>query len=205
MAAEAREWLSKANLNRSPRYSFRTGDPRIATNGWFGGRFRVCSGVLAGIGTQEDRSGGRKRPQKDGTGHELAVRFRIGGMEIIPDKRKVVGLVEQVHEGKICLPNFQRDFVWTREEVADLVRSIIRGYFIGSLLLLRCDPNNPPFAPEFLRGAQASYKEPQPELRRAQVQEWRDRAGEVGGMLRVHRLETALELARRHGCNAEVY
>jgi hypothetical protein len=42
------------------------------------------------------------------------------------------------------------------------------------------------------------------ELRRAQVQEWRDRAGEVGGMLRVHRLETALELARRHGCNAEV-
>jgi hypothetical protein len=42
------------------------------------------------------------------------------------------------------------------------------------------------------------------ELRRAQVQEWRDRAGEVGGMLRVHRLETALELARRHGCNGEV-
>ncbi|HXB66410.1 MAG TPA: hypothetical protein VNV42_16215 [Solirubrobacteraceae bacterium] len=42
------------------------------------------------------------------------------------------------------------------------------------------------------------------ELRRTQVQEWRDRAGEVGGMLRVHRLETALELARRHGCNDEV-
>ena len=64
-------------------------------------------------------------------------------MEIIPDKRKVVGLVEQGFDGRICLPNFQRDFVWTREEVADLVRSIVRGYFIGSLLLLRCDPNNP--------------------------------------------------------------
>ena len=84
-------------------------------------------------------------------------------MDIIPDKRKVVGLIEHAHEGKICLPNFQRDFVWTREEVADLVRSIIRGYFIGSLLLLRCDPNDPPFAPEFLRGAQPSYKEPRPE------------------------------------------
>ncbi len=84
-------------------------------------------------------------------------------MEIIPDKRKVVGLVEQAHEGKVCLPNFQRDFVWTREEVADLVRSIIRGYFIGSLLLLRCDPNNPPFAPEFLRGAQPPYRDPRPE------------------------------------------
>jgi len=85
-------------------------------------------------------------------------------MEIIPDKRKAVGLVEQAHEGKICLPNFQRDFVWTREEVADLVRSIVRGYFIGSLLLLRCDPANPPFAPIFLRGANSPHVEPRPEL-----------------------------------------
>jgi len=85
-------------------------------------------------------------------------------MEIIPDKRKVTGLVEAAHEGKICLPNFQRDFVWTREEVADLVRSIIRGYFIGSLLLLRCDANNPPFAPVFLRGSEPSNRDPRPEL-----------------------------------------
>ncbi len=85
-------------------------------------------------------------------------------MEIIPDKRKVVGLVEQASEGKICLPNFQRDFVWTREEVADLVRSIVRRYFIGSLLLLRCDPALPPFAPLFLRGSRPEYQEPKPEL-----------------------------------------
>ena len=49
-------------------------------------------------------------------------------MEIIPDKRKIVGLVEQAYEGKLCLPNFQRDFVWRREEVADLVRSIVRRF-----------------------------------------------------------------------------
>jgi hypothetical protein len=85
-------------------------------------------------------------------------------MEIIPDKRRVIGLVEQGHEGRICLPNFQRDFVWTREEVADLVRSIIRGYFIGSLLLLRCDANDPPFAPIFLRGAKSPLADPHPEL-----------------------------------------
>jgi hypothetical protein len=85
-------------------------------------------------------------------------------VEIIPDKRKVVGLVEQAYEGKICLPNFQRDFVWTREAVADLVRSIVRGYFIGSLLLLQCDPANPPFAPIFLRGASPPHREPRPEL-----------------------------------------
>jgi hypothetical protein len=85
-------------------------------------------------------------------------------MEIIPDKRKVVGLVEQAYKGEICLPNFQRDFVWTREEVADLMRSIIRGYFIGSLLLLRCDKENPPFAPIFLRGAKSAYRDARPEL-----------------------------------------
>jgi hypothetical protein len=84
-------------------------------------------------------------------------------MEIIPDKRKVTGLVEAAYEGKICLPNFQRDFVWTREEVADLVRSIVRGYFIGSLLLLRCDANNPPFAPVFLRGSEPPVRDPRPE------------------------------------------
>ena len=64
-------------------------------------------------------------------------------MEIIPDKRGIVGLVEQAHAGRICLPNFQRDFVWTREEVADLVRSIARGYFIGSLLLFALRPSQP--------------------------------------------------------------
>ncbi len=85
-------------------------------------------------------------------------------LDIIPDKRKVVRLVEDAHQGKICLPNFQRDFVWTREQVADLVRSIVRGYFIGSLLLLRCDSPLPPFAPLFLRGAKPKLNEPKPEL-----------------------------------------
>lgn len=85
-------------------------------------------------------------------------------MEIIPDKRKLVGLVEQAQDGKLCLPNFQRDFVWRRGEVADLLRSIVRRYFIGSLLLLRCDSHNPPFAPVFLRGANSIYQTPRPEL-----------------------------------------
>ena len=83
---------------------------------------------------------------------------------MIPDKRPIVRLVEDAYEGKLCLPNFQRDFIWRREEVADLIRSILRGYFIGSLLLLRCDPQDPPFAPELLRGARPKAKVPRPEL-----------------------------------------
>lgn len=73
-----------------------------------------------------------------------------------------MGWFSRRYEGTICLPNFQRDFVWTREEVADLIRSIVRNYYIGSLLLLRCDPNNPPFAPVFLRGARPKLPDPQP-------------------------------------------
>lgn len=105
-------------------------------------------------------------PTRESPVAHLPLRARAGNvleMEIIPDKRKVVGLVEQAYEGKICLPNFQRDFVWTREGVADLVRSIVRQYFIGSLLLLRSDPAKPPFAPMFLRGARSPFQEPRPE------------------------------------------
>lgn len=85
-------------------------------------------------------------------------------MEIIPDKRKLVSLVEQAYEGKICLPDFQRDFVWPPDQIADLLRSILRGYFVGSLLLLRCDRDKPPFSPTLLRGAKSIYAENKPEL-----------------------------------------
>lgn len=85
-------------------------------------------------------------------------------MEIIPDKRKLIGLVQQAHEGSICLPDFQRDFVWPPDQIADLLRSILRGYFVGSLLLLRCDKHQPPFSPALLRGAKQNHVTPQPEL-----------------------------------------
>ncbi len=71
-------------------------------------------------------------------------------MNITPDKKRVVDFIEQAYEGKLCLPDFQREFVWRRDEVADLVHSILRGYFIGQLLLLPCDPLQPPFAPRAL-------------------------------------------------------
>lgn len=84
-------------------------------------------------------------------------------MNIIPDKRKLLDLVQQVYEGSICLPDFQRDFVWPPDQIADLLRSILRGYFVGSLLLLRCDKHQPPFSPALLRGAKQLHVTPQPE------------------------------------------
>lgn len=84
-------------------------------------------------------------------------------MQIAPDKETLSSLMNQATNGRLCLPNFQRDFVWPRGEVADLLRSVLRGYYIGSLLLLGCDPDKPPFGPQFLRGTDPPTKKPRPD------------------------------------------
>lgn len=83
---------------------------------------------------------------------------------MIPRTYRLTKLVEQANDGTLCLPDFQRDFVWTREQVADLLRSVARGYFIGTLLLLRCDPREAPFQPIAVRGAKKAPNELRPEI-----------------------------------------
>jgi len=92
---------------------------------------------------------------------------REGGaspVEMIPRTYRLTKLVEQANDGTLCLPDFQREFVWTREQLADLLRSVVRGYFIGTLLLLRCDSRKPPFQPIIVRGAAKAPKELHPEI-----------------------------------------
>jgi hypothetical protein len=57
------------------------------------------------------------------------------GREHRPLPEKVTDLAADVLDGTIRLPKFQRDFVWTRQQVLDLLDSIARGYPIGSFLL----------------------------------------------------------------------
>jgi hypothetical protein len=45
-------------------------------------------------------------------------------------------LLEQVDDGTLQLPEFQRDYVWTEEAVVSLLASIANGYPVGALLLL---------------------------------------------------------------------
>lgn len=66
-------------------------------------------------------------------------------MDITPDKKRLLALVEQAAEGSIALPRFQRNFVWTREDITELLASLLRNYYIGSFLLLEIDPDNTPF------------------------------------------------------------
>jgi len=54
-----------------------------------------------------------------------------------PDLEDLLPLVKGIYEGKILLPEFQRDFVWSNQDIKDLLVSILNGYFIGTFLLLR--------------------------------------------------------------------
>lgn len=44
-------------------------------------------------------------------------------------------VIPQIEAGTIKVPQFQRDFVWTREKSARLLDSIVKGYPIGTFIL----------------------------------------------------------------------
>lgn len=84
-------------------------------------------------------------------------------MDIIPDKKELSLLVNMASKGEIVLPEFQRNFVWRRDDITDLLSSIIKRYFIGTFLLLRVDRDNIPFAMRPITGVDKSEKELDPE------------------------------------------
>jgi len=57
-----------------------------------------------------------------------------------------------VTENKLCLPSFQRQFVWPPTQIAKLMESIVRHYPIGTLMLLRKHGNPNLGAEPFLDG-----------------------------------------------------
>lgn len=56
--------------------------------------------------------------------------------------RSLSSLLENLRDGIIQVPPFQREFVWKRKQVVDLFDSISKSYPIGSILLWR--PRTPP-------------------------------------------------------------
>ena len=47
---------------------------------------------------------------------------------------KLSAILDQVDSGSVLLPEFQRGYVWNRDQVRGLMRSLYRDYPIGSLL-----------------------------------------------------------------------
>lgn len=74
-------------------------------------------------------------------------------MNVVPQNRKLIDLVTAGYNGEIRLPQFQRSFVWDSGSIRDLIHSVFCQYYIGSLLILNCDPQRPPFYPVKLNGA----------------------------------------------------
>jgi hypothetical protein len=73
-------------------------------------------------------------------------------------QRKLLSLLEDVKAGKLVIPDFQRDFVWTRKQIEELLNSVINRYFIGTVLVLESPTSNLRFAPRVIRGVQADPK-----------------------------------------------
>ena len=44
-------------------------------------------------------------------------------------------LISDIEQGIIKIPQFQRKFVWTLEQTANLLDSILKGYPIGTFIL----------------------------------------------------------------------
>lgn len=58
---------------------------------------------------------------------------------------KLLTILHDSYEGKVVLPEFQRNFLWSRESIQELLVSILQGYFVGTLLLLDTQSSNPLF------------------------------------------------------------
>ena len=52
-----------------------------------------------------------------------------------PDNVSLTNIVTRLRDGRYVIPDFQRDFEWQPWDITELMRSIFRDYYIGSLLL----------------------------------------------------------------------
>lgn len=51
-------------------------------------------------------------------------------------------ILDQIDLGSMALPVFQRGYVWTRDHVRAFMRSLYRGYPVGSLLVWETKTTN---------------------------------------------------------------
>lgn len=57
-------------------------------------------------------------------------------LDISLASKDIQKLVYEIEQGKIVLPDFQRDFVWPTAQVGSLLESLLNGYYINTLLTL---------------------------------------------------------------------
>jgi hypothetical protein len=65
---------------------------------------------------------------------------------------KLLELINRAYNGEVMLPDFQRNFVWKREDIEELIKSILEGIFIGPFIFLHVTPKIRPFKTIFIDG-----------------------------------------------------
>ena len=60
-------------------------------------------------------------------------------METEAKNIELVNLLEKIKRGEIQLPDFQRSWIWSDKQIKALLKSVIRGFPINSIMLLACD------------------------------------------------------------------
>ena len=58
------------------------------------------------------------------------------------EDRALKVLIQEIQEGKLALPPFQRDFVWDTSKVKDLIDSLVKQYPIGVIILWKPSTKN---------------------------------------------------------------
>ncbi len=66
-------------------------------------------------------------------------------------KEDLKDILREAHEGRLQLPDFQRDYVWGDEDVRSLIASIVKGFPVGALLTLE-NGGEVSFKPRLLAG-----------------------------------------------------
>ena len=87
-------------------------------------------------------------------------------MELEWSKKRLLELVRKAYCGEVMLPDFQRSFVWARNDIEELIRSLLEGMFIGTFLIQRVVPSDVPFKVIPIEGADKINDsfEPKPEV-----------------------------------------
>ena len=65
---------------------------------------------------------------------------------------RILAIIGEASNAKLVVPEFQRSFIWSREDVEELLASILQGYFVGTFLLLDTPAEKPMFPYRIIDG-----------------------------------------------------
>ncbi len=71
-----------------------------------------------------------------------------------PNGHNLLQLVKDAVNGDLLLPDFQRSFLWPKNDVEEILVSILQDYFMGNFLVLATSSDQNPFSMRLLEGVE---------------------------------------------------